>query len=151
MAGNENVRLESVVALAELKDPLAFDAIVAAFYSKNSSEKLKGVAYAVLEDRFKNFPDVSAVSETWRRRATKMLEDPNESGARKLGFPVATEMLWRWDAEQNGLVPREIDQIVARRIRAADRAEVLAEINPNDSELYSVSYTHLTLPTKRIV
>ena len=136
VAGNENVRLESVVALAELKDPLAFDAIVAAFYSKNSSEKLKGVAYTVFEERFNYFPDVSTVSETWHRRATQMLEDPNESGARMLGFPVAMETLWRWDVEQNGLVLREIDRIVARRIRAADRAEVLAEINPQGSEFY---------------
>ena len=136
VADNEDVRLESVVALAEIKDPRAFDAVVAAFYSKDSSEKLKGVAHAAFQDRFKYFPDESAVSETWRRRATQMLEDPNESGARKLGFPVATEMLWRWDAEQNRLVLREIDRIVARRIRAADRAKVLAEINPNDSEIY---------------
>ena len=136
VADNENVRLESVVALAKIKDPKSFDAIVAAFYSSDSSEKLRELAAAVFRDRFNYFPDVNAVSEIWYRRAKQMLKDPNEAGARQLGFAVATETLWRWDAEQNALVPRETDPVVARRIRAADRAKVLAEINPDNSEIY---------------
>lgn len=136
VADNENVRLESVVALGQIKDPKSFDAIVAAYYSSDSSEKLRGVAASVFRDRFNYFPDVSTVSKIWHRRAKQLLEDPNESGARKLGFSIGTETFWRWDAAQNALVVSEYDQVVARRIRAADRARVLAEINPGNSELY---------------
>lgn len=136
VADSERVRLESVLALARINDPMAFDAIVAAYYSKDSSEALKGVALTAFNEQYGYFPDVRSVSKTWKKRAYEMLEDPNELGARRLGFSVAVETLWRWDPGQNALVSQEIDQIVARRIRAADRAEVLSEINPQDTSLF---------------
>lgn len=134
-ADNEQIQLESVLALAKVKDPEAFDAIVAAFYSPRTPQGVKELASKAFVDQYGYFPDRERVSKAWFRRANELLDDDIEIRARRLGFGNTPAVVWRWDPQQNKLASFQLHRIAERRVRAADKAEVLAEVNPSNSEL----------------
>ena len=154
---SEQVQFESVLALAKVKDPEAFDAIVASYYSARTPERVKKVAYKAFVDQYGYFPDQERVSRAWYRRSNELLDDDVEISARRLGFGDTPATVWRWDPQQNKLVSFQLNRIAERRVRAADKAEVLAEVNPSNSELQQLflltqleAQKQLAGPTRRI-
>ena len=132
---NEKVQLEAVLALSAIRDPEAFDAIVARFYSSSSSERIKKAASTAFIDQYGYFPNAERVSNSWWVKTKDLLSDDEAKGARRLGFADKPANVWRWNAAQNRLGKFPLTRVAARRIRAADKAEVLAEINPTNQEL----------------
>ncbi len=134
-SNSEQVQFESVFALSNVKDPEAFDAIVASYYSANSPQRVKDIASKAFTDQYGYFPDRMRASRAWYQRTNELLEDDLEMGARRLGFGDTPDVVWRWNVDQQRLESFQLYRTAARRIRAADKASILAEINPANSEL----------------
>lgn len=154
---NEQVQFESVFALTRVKDPEAFDAIVATYYSAKTPQRVKDIAYKAFVDQYGYFPDAQRASRTWFRRTNELLDDTLEIGARRLGFRVTPDRVWRWNPQQQKLDGFQLDETASRRIRAADKALVLAEINDTNQELQQLRLLtqlevrkQLAGPTRRI-
>lgn len=132
---HEQVQFESVIALSKIKEPEAFDAIVGSYYMRDTPERVKEAASAAFERQYGYFPDVEKATKSWRKRSTELLDDRNEVGARRLGFALASADVWRWNPVQKRVVRLRLNRIASSRIRAAEKAEVLAAINPTNQEL----------------
>lgn len=156
-AENEQVQFESVLALSQVKDPEAFDAIVAAFYSPGTPEHVKEIASKAFIGQYGYFPDRDRVSKAWYRRSKDLLDDEVEIRTRRLGFGDTPALVWRWDPQRNQMVSFQLSRTAERRIRAADKAQVLAEVNPTNGEFQQYylltqleAQKQLAGPTRRI-
>lgn len=150
-SSNEQVQFESVLALASIKHPDAFDAIVGSYYSSSTSKRVKEAASKAFVDQYGYFPDVLRASSIWYKRSNQLLDDSLEMGARRLGFSATPANVWRWDSVQNKLARYQLTLVASRRILAADKAEVLAEINADNAEYQQFRLLTLLEARKQLV
>ncbi len=134
-SANESVRFESVLALSKIRDVDAFDAITGAFYSQDSSTRIKNAASSAFMAQYGYFPGPEKVTRVWLKRAQDYLDDADEIGARRLGINSVTEPVWRWDPASNRLVKFELDRIAASRVKSATLGELVATVNPERADL----------------
>ena len=136
-SSNSSVRTEAIRALGKLESDRALDVLQRMALSQNTPSHYRELANYHLSQAGNNV-DVSQVELRLRRRVTRFLkgrEDPADTLIGRVEF-------WEWNEDSSKLESTEITSEIASRIRAAELARTLFEINPQNAtnrELHLIS------------
>ena len=131
------VRIESLRALAKLKDNRAVDILQRTALSQNTLSPYREMAALYLAN-MGHATDVAQAEIRLRERVQRFLEGRQDPADALMG----TVESWTWDSDANKLTFVEINADVGARIRAAELARTLFEINPDsrlNRELYLIA------------
>ena len=120
------VRIESLRALSKLEDNRAIDLLQRTALSQKTLSPYREMAAFHLAN-MGHATDVAQAEVRLRERMQRFLEGRQDPADTLIG----TLDTWKWDSDSGKLLVSEIDADVGARIRAAELARTLFEINPN--------------------
>ena len=128
-ATNARVSAESIRALTRYSTPEALDVLSKVYLSPNLSEPARRTVVSNLLDHGMA-PEKLQLESRLANRRDKFLDGAHRSSDSFLDLVT----LWNWDDASKKLVPQRVEPSTAARVRAADIAADLYEIDPSNSE-----------------
>jgi len=125
---NASVRTESIRALAKLENDRALDMLQRTALSQSTPSPFRELANYHLAQAG-NTAEALRVEPRLRERVTRFLEGREDPGDTLIGRVE----FWDWNEDSNRLESTEVASEIASRIRAAELAQTLFEINPQSS------------------
>ena len=127
--GNPQIEVESYYGLANLGTNEAIDLISFLYLSPKTPQNVKTFAQRRLRDYFGGSIDRAALIANLSSKANQNLR-----GKRKSVSSDARVSVWKYQAASNKFESSRVSLVVASRIRAAKLAQLLFEIDPDNSQ-----------------
>ena len=134
-ANDIQVRYESLLALARVRTPDAFDSVLRALYASDTPAAIREAVEQALISTYGELPDqATAIDRVFRRANDRLLGRDRTMNQVKFDLNSAQVIAWRWDFANRQLVSELVSPETFGRLLALDRAADLVHLYPERNE-----------------